>query len=291
MKMEEITYLKEGGYALKSANVTRIVKSDIPATIKYVSEVSGIPLKDLEPLGSVGKTDTSGDVDLAVDITKYNPTTIHNKLTETLGDGKTVYNKATQIGSYAIPIGGKGDKTVQVDLMYVSNVDWARFAYYSAGNDSKYKGAVRTILMMGVAAALNEPGFDHFEYDNEELIIRAGRTLDLSKGLRRIFQHRPKKVGGKGYIKSMKTIPVDEFKRMFPDVKIKGGDVIIDNPETVVQSLFGVGTKVSDVRTAEQVLDLIKKKFNKQQQDRILSIAKSRASGVEGKMLLPKELM
>jgi len=285
MKLKEIV-LNEGGKALSTP---RISKSDIPSTIKYISKIAGIPVKDLEALGSVGKTETSGDIDLAVDLNKYDPATIHKKMVEVLGDDYATYNGGTKIGSYAVPVRGKeGGKRVQTDLMYGDNVEWLKFAYYSAGDESKYKGVIRTVLIMGVAAAINEKGMDHFEFDGEDLIIRAGRTVDLTKGLRRIFQHRPKKKKGDGYVKTMKSVPIDKFKEMFPDIEIKGDSIIIDDPDMVVQALFGKGTKATDVRTAEQVLALIKRKFNKKQQDRIINMAKMRAKNVSAK--LPKEM-
>ena len=287
MKLSEIKFIKEGGAAAKQWGVGRVNKGDIAATIKYVSKIAGIPVKDLHPLGSVGKSPTSGDIDLAVDLNKHDMSAVHDKVMQHVDD-EGVLNKGTKIGSYAIPIQGNTGK-VQVDLMFVDNVDWASFAYYSAGADSKFKGVIRTLLLIGVASAMNEPGTDHFEYDDGELIIRAGRTMDLTKGMRRIFQHRPKKKSGEGYLKTMKSVPVDEFKKMFPDVKISGDNVIIDDPKTVVQILFGEGTKVSDVRTAEQVLKLIKK-FDKKKQREILSNTKRRAKTLGNKMKLPEEL-
>jgi len=289
MKLEEIVQLNEAK-VLTKAGVTRIRREDIPATIKYVSKLSGIPVRDLKPLGSVGKSATSGDVDLAVDAKAYNSERVHTKMVKALGDENAHMNKGTRVNSYAVPIAGIGDKKVQVDLMFADNVDWAQFAYYSAGEGSKYKGAIRTILLTSVAGALNEPGTDHFEYDdNGELTIRAGRSVDLNKGMRRIFQHRPKKKSGEGYLKTMKSIPIDKFKQMFPDVEIKGDDVIIDDPKLVVQLLFGKDTLVDDVRTAEQLLNLIKTKFNVAQREKILKIAKSRMSQLKG-MKIPGAL-
>jgi len=286
MKLKEIV-LNEGGKALSTP---RIKKADIPATVDYISKISGIPKKDLHPLGSVGKQDTSGDIDLALDINKYDPQTIHKKMVEAIGDDYSVYNGGTKIGSYALPVRGKeGGKRVQTDFMYGDNVEWLKFAYYSAGGDSKFKGVIRTILIMAVGAAINEKGMDHFEYNEDgELIIRAGRTVDLTKGFRRIFQHRPKKKKGDGYVITLKSVLIDKFKELFPDIEIKGDSVIIDDPKTVVQLLFGQDTKPSDVRTAEQVLALIKRKFNKKQQQNIINIAKMRLKGTSAN--LPKEM-
>lgn len=282
MKLGEIVPLNEAK-SLSKAGITRINREDIPATIKYVSKISGIPQRDLYKLGSVEKSPTSGDIDLAIDVNKHKIDSVHKKMVEALGEDNVVVNKGTKVYSYAVPIGGSSEKKVQVDFMFVENIEWAQFAYYSAGEESKYKGAIRTILLSSVAAALQEPGTDHFEYDeNGEIIIRAGRTVELGKGLKRIFQYRPKDASGENYLKTMKSVPIDKFKQMFPDVEIKGEDVIIDDPKTVVQILFGEGTLVDDVKTTEQVLNLIKQKFNVAQQEKIFKVAKARAKQLKG---------
>lgn len=288
MKLEEIKILNEGGAAMAEFGVGKINKGDIPATIKYISKISGIPTKDLHPLGSVGKKPTSGDIDLAVDIHKYDKDVIHKKMMDELNN-EGEREAAPNVNSYAVPIQGNKGK-VQVDLMFVTNTDWASFSYFSAA-DSKYKGAIRTILLMSVSAALNEAGQDHFEYNEDgDLIIRAGRTLDMAKGLRRIFQHRPMKKSGEGYLKTMKSLPMDKFKEMFPDIEVKGGDIIIDDPQTVLDILFGGGVKPKDVESYEQVLKLIQTKFSKKDQEKILSLTKGRVKSLGNKMKIPPEL-
>lgn len=292
MRLVDAYLLKEGGAALKGAGVGRIAKGDIPDTIKYVSKISGIPVKQLYPLGSVGKKDTSGDIDLAVDTTKHDPVKIHQKMIKALGgEDFGVYNKGTRVGSYAVPIKGEGDKMVQVDFMFVDNPKWAQFAYFSAGDRSKYAGAVRNILMSSVAATLDEPGVDTFKYDGDELIVRVGRGIDMNIGLKRLFQLRPKKKTGEGYLKSLKKVTADDIKQEYPDLEFDGNDLIVDDPSEVVQILFGKGVKPGDVDTAEEVLELIKR-FPKERQQLILNIARGRGKQLMAKGLdLPKELI
>lgn len=293
MKLSELSVIEEGGAATADAGTTRIKRADIPATIKHASELSGVPVKDLHKLGSTGKTPDSGDIDLGVDVHKYDAERIHARMISKLGDKGGVFNKGTKVGSYAVPIKGNPEKgLVQVDFMYTPNTEWAKFAYHSEGEGSKYKGAVRTILLMAVAAGLQEAGTDHFEFDPDsgDMIIRAGRTLDLNTGLRRIFQHRPRNKKGTAYLKTMKSIPIEDFKKLFPDVPVKNGTIIIEDPDKVVKMLFGGGATANDVRTAEQVLALIKKKFDDAKQKEIFAKARERAVRLEGKMRLPPEL-
>jgi hypothetical protein len=180
MQLSEIKPIHEGGKALAKLDVQRINKRDIPATIRYVSSIIGVPLNEMKPLGSVGKTETSGDIDIAMDINKYNAEGIHQKMMNALGEGRGQYQAGLKIGSYAVPIAGNPEKGfVQFDLMYVPNQKWAEFSYFSAGDQSKFKGAIRNILLATVAKMLDEPGVDAFVYDeNGDLMVRAGRGLN-----------------------------------------------------------------------------------------------------------------
>lgn len=293
MKLTDIV-IKEGGYALKDAGVGRIKREDIPATVQLVSQITGIPTEDLHPLGSVGKMPDSGDIDLGVETGKYDPEEVHQRMCAELGEDLCTYNKGTKVASYAFPIAGDKSKgLVQVDLMYVDNPQWATFSYHSPGADSQYKGAIRAMLLMGVAATYQEPGTDHFEFDPNtgEIIIRAGRTLDLNKGLRRIFQYRPKDKKGTKYLKTMKTITPAEFKEMFPDVEVHGDEIVIDDPKKILTILFGPGVKPKDVHTAEQTIALIKDKFDEERQAAIFQKAAERARSVVDKMDIPPEMM
>lgn len=293
-QVEGKQFIKEGGFALKDVGVRRISRIDILPTIQLISKTTGIPVEDLHPLGSVGKTEDSGDIDLGVDATKYDADAIHAHLCNQLGDDYCSYNTGTKVASYAFPIAGdKAKGLVQVDLMYTPKPSWATFAYHSPGTDSQYKGAVRALLLMGVAATFCEPGTDHFEYDPEtgDLVIRAGRTLDLNSGLRRIFQFRPKSKTGDRYLKNLKTISVAEFKEMFPDVDVRGDDIILDDPIKVLTILIGEDITPDMVNTAEQVLTLIKDRFSEERQQQIFRKAADRAQSVRNKMELPTEIM
>lgn len=266
----------------------RIKKEDIPATIKFVSSIIGIPIEDLHPLGSTGKSTDSGDIDLAVDANKYSIDSIHEKMMQNINYMGT-YNKGTKIGSYAINIAGDSTKgKVQVDIMPSHNIEMFRFLYHSQGDKSKYKGAVRTILLMSIASALNEKGMDHFVYDNDILIIRAGRSIELSRGLKRIFQYRPKKKRGGGYLKMMKTISIEEFKEMFPDIVIKGENTIVNDPQEIVDVLFDKGVKIDDVESAEQVISIIRERFSEEKQQVIFERAIDRIK--QAHLQVPEEI-
>lgn len=287
MKLVEIA-LREDAAPSTPGN-TRVHNADIPTTIKYFSTISGIPVRDLHKVGTTGKTPSSGDIDLALDASKYDMDIIHNKIKGELGAGNV--NKNTKVASYIVPIRGKEDKgTVRIDLMYGGKPEWMKFAYHSEGDGSRYKGAIRSILLQSVAASMDKKGTDHMEFDGNQLTIRAGRMVDLSTGLKRSFQYKNKKKDGTGYDDKFTSVSVDDFKKKFPNIEVKGGEVIVDDPAEFVKILFGSATKPAHVNTAEEIIALIKKKFDGDTQDKIFRIARMRAKNIAHQMRLPREL-
>lgn len=290
MRLVDARLLQENK-VLRNVNVVSVSKEDIEPTIRYISRLTNIPFEDLHPVGSTGKAETSGDIDIAIDQNRFIPFKIHDRLSKQLGSEHAVYNRGTRIGSYAVPIRGDNDQRVQVDLMFTDNIDWAKFSYFSAGDRSKYKGAVRAILLAAVAASLNEKGVDAFHYVNDELIVRVGRGIDLGIGMKRLFQMRPHKKYGEGYVKGLKNVSAEDIKQMYPDLEFDGNDLVINDPSEVVQVLFGEGTRPSNVDTVEEILDLINR-FPVNKQKKILDIAKIRARQLAAKGIeLPDEIM
>ena len=254
---------KPGGNALSSVGVTRINKEDVRPTIEFVSRISGIPTKGLHLLGSTGKSSSSGDIDVGISISEFDPYSVHSKMIEVLGSENTVFNKGLGIGSYAVPISGEiGTGLVQVDFMFVPNTEWAEFSYFSTGGQhTKYKGVVRTILLRSIASTLNEEGVDLFVYDSvsRDLTVRVGRTFDMNIGLRRIIQVRPMKKRGGGYLSSMKPVSMDELDSLYPELdvcKLKTFNTI-DDPTEVLRVLFNDNIRPVNVETAEQIVNMI----------------------------------
>lgn len=315
MKLRQLKLL-EGGNALANAGVGRIERKFIPSVIEYISHLSGIPKNDLHSLGSTGKVSDSGDIDLGIDSGKYLPDQIHARLSTRLGPDKHHFNHGTKIHSYAVPIVKKvGNEFVevgghvQIDFVFTPRLDWAKFAYHSegtSGQQTSYKGAVRTILLKAVAASYEEKGIDMSVYDPQsgELIIRVGRTFDLSNGLRRIFQLKPerKRPGEGPYVKSMKTVhtieelqpALDGLKKRHPGhfdnirLDVKDHEIIIDDPAKALKMIFpGSPVQPQQVATAEGILDLIQQRFTGEEQVKIFTKAKEALEDLGGSMRVP----
>lgn len=277
---------------LKGMGACGISKDLIAPTLQAFAEATGIAVEDMRYLGSTGKVDWSGDIDIALDASKYDPIEVHNEISDVVGQFNCTLNTGTRVGSYAYPV--NGDRlypNVQIDIMYVNNLSLAEFTFFSPGDASAYKGAVRTILLQAVASSIDEEGVDHFRYCKTGLYLRCGRTLDLPVGLRRIYQHRPWRKDGTAITKTLKTISQEEFRNHYPDVQVKN-IITEEDPTRIVQILFGSDIVTSDVETAESILELISdpKRFTDDQTTTIVNIARARVRLLAGKMELPTVL-
>lgn len=279
---------------LNKVGVLKIGIESVPETLEYISELTCISRQDIVRLGSAGKQFESGDIDIAVDTNRYNSEVIHEMMVAELGVDQCHYNPGLRVGSYAVPIAGeRSNGLVQVDLMYVRNVKWAEFAYFSPGINSWYKGAVRAILLSAVAGTINEPGIDAFEYDEEgEMLVRAGWGLDLNVGLKRMYQMRKISKRTGTWLKTMENVSPDDILDKFPTLQFQMEEEVIDDPEKIVKKLFDDNIKVSDVESAEDLLWLIFEcdLFSQERIDNIIKVAKKRAQPLIEKMDLPFEL-
>lgn len=156
--------LKEGGRVFKDQTgqhfTTRIAREAIPETIQWLEQLVGIPLAD-NVLGSVGKRDTSGDLDIAIDeniISKDLLVNILSNYAESIGKDPKKYVKKSGISVHFVtPIRGDPQQGyVQTDFMVGSNLDQMKFGLWSDGDKSKYSGAERNLLMSSIAKSLGD---------------------------------------------------------------------------------------------------------------------------------------
>lgn len=289
----------EGGNSTAKWNTTRASKADIEKAIKFVSKHSKIPEEYLRDnlLGStettlLGLKKDSGDADIAIQSTEFDIDEIFAKLEKATG-GEGILMKGISVASFAIPVGG--DKKIQVDLMFVPDKKWAKFHYHSAeGRGSKYKGKIRTLLLMNTAKFKVDEGEDLILTDEKgNPIIRVGKSWKPIKGLERVFKIAPMAKSGKGRVKAMVDATPEEVKKELAkiDPKLKNAKFssiseLISDPDKAVEKLFGKGVGQKDVESAEQVVKLIKK-FPKDIQEKIFSGV---AKDVMPNDLLPPEI-
>ena len=153
--------LLEGGNVFKDAEgkplTQRIDQADVPATIRWIEQVTGIEFPKERWLGSTGRKATSGDLDLAVDLSEVSKEALAAHLSEFVqshGEDPRDYVRKGGEVHLKTPIGGNPNNGfVQTDFMFFPNLDWGTF-YYAGGEDSAFKGMNRNVLMSSIAKQL-----------------------------------------------------------------------------------------------------------------------------------------
>ena len=159
--MKLLTTLLEGGNVFKDKQgqplTQRINQADVPATIAYIERILGIEFPEDRWLGSTGRKPTSGDLDLAVDLSEVNKDQLAGALQKIVTsqglDPREWVKKAGEV-HFRTPIAGDPNKGyVQTDFMFFPNLDWGTF-YYGGAEGSNYKGMNRNVLMSSIAKVL-----------------------------------------------------------------------------------------------------------------------------------------
>lgn len=252
--------LCEGGAATSKFGTSRADAKDIRLAVKFVADTLDLPVKDIEDnlLGSTrmtlaGKKKDSGDIDIAMPIDKQDEYT-QKMMKATNGNGK--WMPGLSVASFAIPT--VADKTVQVDLMFVDSVEWARVGYGSEeGGESKYKGAVKTRIIIAILQHKFVPGEDFKLIVDGQVIARASRSYFQGKGVARLFKAVNKKKDG-SFTKNLATVTPDELEKRlkdwgYSDIKFSKSVDLVNNPAKVAKLLFDNGT-VDDLKTAERLI-------------------------------------
>lgn len=154
--------LLEGGNIFKDADgnpaTTRISRGDVQPTVQWIEKITGLD-HSTDLLGSTGKVDTSGDIDIAINAETVKKDELFNKLvnwTRTNHPDDDIRSWVAKSGisvHFKTPIAGDPNKGfVQTDLMFGDN-EFMRFSM-SAPAQSEYKGAHRQIMMASIAKGL-----------------------------------------------------------------------------------------------------------------------------------------
>jgi len=252
-----------GGSAIEFSS--RINDANLKETLNLALEVLlsvGLDTKEIEPLGSFGKKgpeSTYGDIDLSVPLStlenlldpkdfdtkeKFEQAAA-NTLKELLeNEGLTVrYFKGFSLLSFGVPIvnidGKQPDNWAQIDLMFTDSPEFSQWMFYSPDiSKSKWKGLYRNVLLMAIANQISKEIIEsHEDYPVEWF----NDSLDLVSGLK---QKKMSLKGKSGLLKNPKVVS-KEFYEWGKDV------------QTIVEYLLGVGTKIEDTYTFEDVWRII----------------------------------
>jgi hypothetical protein len=172
------TSLFEGGNVFKDANgralTQRINQTDVDPTVTWLEELTGLDLHgELDPdtadeshphgyperwLGSTGKKESSGDLDLGIDANKFSKDQMVTRLSQwcqSHGFKPEDYVKKTgSIVHFKTPITGRPQNGyVQTDFTFLAKPKWSQFVL-SGGLGSQYKGRERNVMMNSIAKAM-----------------------------------------------------------------------------------------------------------------------------------------
>ena len=213
--------LLEGGNVFKDAEgrplTTRIAKDNVVPTVQWLEKLTGLNLVD-NMLGSTGKAETSGDLDLGVDATKVGKDVLINQLLRN-GVKNTDIKKSGDAVHYKAPIlGDASNGFVQVDFMFTDNPAWQHFALTGGAVGSQFKGLHRHILLSSIAKAQNlkwSPKFGLVDRSTNDVISTDPKEIAvilLGQG------HTAKDLSTvESVIKSIKDRP--DFERLVADAK------------------------------------------------------------------------
>ena len=165
--------LNEGGNVFKDEQnvpeTRRINRNEVPGTIAYLQRITGLDLAG-SALGSTGISDTSGDIDIGIDANVVTKSAVQGVLVhwceqQGVAEDKIFNTSKFHSGfikpgaeiNFKCPIEGNANKGyVQVDFMFLINLDWSRWILGAMPSNSKYKGVDRFILLNSIGKAIRQ---------------------------------------------------------------------------------------------------------------------------------------
>lgn len=147
--------LAEGGNVFKNQDgseaTTRIARDNVVPTVQWLEQLTGLSLVD-NMLGTTGKKESSGDLDLAVDATKVTKEVLIQQLLNKGINSADIRKSGDSVHLKTPILGDPSNGYVQTDFMF-GNPEWQRWSLRGAGEGSPYKGVHRQVLMASIAKA------------------------------------------------------------------------------------------------------------------------------------------
>lgn len=150
--------IREGGNVFKHPNgesqTKRIQRSDVSSTVSWLESITQLDIEN-NLLGSTGKKESSGDIDVAVDekiLSKDELVKILTRWCDSMNENPGEYiKKSGDSVHFKTPISGKeSNGFVQTDFMF-GDAKWMRWSLAGEPTESKFKGVHRHILLASLA--------------------------------------------------------------------------------------------------------------------------------------------
>lgn len=141
-----------GGHVFKDQagqpGTQRIRQDQVVPTVKWLEQLTGLSLVD-NMLGTTGRKETSGDLDLAVDSRAIDKQTLIDQLIKQGITPADIKKTGDSVHLKTPIMGDVGLGYVQTDFMF-GDPAWQRFSMQGGAGD-KFKGVHRHLLMASIA--------------------------------------------------------------------------------------------------------------------------------------------
>ena len=145
--------LYEGGNVFKLTDgqpaTTRISRENVVPTIQWLEQLTGLNLVD-NMLGSTGRKETSGDLDLSIDEAKVTKDVLIQQLLRKGISADDIKKSGDSVHLKTPILGDSSNGYVQTDFMF-GDPEFQKFALNTGESD--YKGVHRAILLASIAKA------------------------------------------------------------------------------------------------------------------------------------------
>ena len=147
--------LTEGGNVFKNQDgseaTQRIGRDNVVPTVQWLEQLTGLSLVD-NMLGTTGKKESSGDLDLAVDADKIDKQTLIDVLLRQGIPAVDIKKSGDNVHLKTPILGDPANGYVQTDFMF-GRPAWQHFAMAGSPEGSPYKGVHRHLLLASIAKA------------------------------------------------------------------------------------------------------------------------------------------
>ena len=146
-------FLLEGGNVFKDSQgqslTVRISRENVVPTVQWLEQLTGLNLVD-NMLGSTGRKETSGDLDLGIDAGKISKEVLIQQLLKKGIKAEDIRKSGDSVHLKTPILGDAANGYVQTDFMF-GDPEFQKFAL-NVG-DSDFKGVHRAILLASIAKA------------------------------------------------------------------------------------------------------------------------------------------
>jgi hypothetical protein len=145
--------LYEGGNVFKLIDgqpaTTRISRENVVPTVQWLEQLTGLNLVD-NMLGSTGRKETSGDLDLGIDETKISKDILIQQLLKRGIKAEDIKKSGDSVHLKTPILGDASNGFVQTDFMF-GDPEFQKFALNTGESD--FKGVHRALLLASIAKA------------------------------------------------------------------------------------------------------------------------------------------